>query len=230
MNAPSLSTAYAYYEHITLPRHFVGDQNTGAHMLRRCEPGETQETELYHPFKTRSSNLVDWGIGVDLYFSTLIIMAAVLLVAGLIHLPNLVFYRSNDYSPAGKGPGSGLSWSLRGTAVCTTKEWVVCTDCKQDEWALYADRGNNTVDGPIFIQRRACEGGNWEQGIVNWVVLLMLTGVLLFLAIYLGAREVRADEDKVTATDYTVLVKNPPPDAYDPDEWRDFFAQFAEKQ
>lgn len=33
----------------------------------------------------------------------------------------------------------------------------------------------------------------------------------------------------MTATDYSVLVANPPPDAIDPDEWRDFFNQFADK-
>jgi hypothetical protein len=34
---------------------------------------------------------------------------------------------------------------------------------------------------------------------------------------------------RLTATDYSVLVANPPPDAIDPDEWRDFFNQFADK-
>lgn len=35
---------------------------------------------------------------------------------------------------------------------------------------------------------------------------------------------------RITSSDYTVLVQNPPPDAFDPDEWRDFFSQFALKQ
>jgi hypothetical protein len=35
---------------------------------------------------------------------------------------------------------------------------------------------------------------------------------------------------RLTSTDYSIVVKNPPPEAYDPDEWRDFFAQFADKQ
>jgi Cytosolic domain of 10TM putative phosphate transporter len=35
---------------------------------------------------------------------------------------------------------------------------------------------------------------------------------------------------RLTSTDYSIVVRNPPPDAYDPDEWRDFFEQFAEKQ
>jgi hypothetical protein len=227
-NAPSLSKAYAYYEHITLPRRFAGDENTGAHMLRRCEPGETMETELFNPFRAHSSCFIDWGIGIDLYFTTLRVMAMALLVAGLIHIPNLMFYRSTDYSPAGKRQGSIPTWSLYGSAVCTTYEWVACTDCAGRSWTT--GWANYTADGSLLIRRSACNGGNFQQGLVNWSVLLLLTGVLVFLAIYLGAREVRTDEDQVTATDYTVVVKNPPPDAYDPDEWRDYFAQFAEKQ
>ena len=34
----------------------------------------------------------------------------------------------------------------------------------------------------------------------------------------------------MSASDYTVIVKNPPKDALDPDEWRDFFTQFTERQ
>jgi hypothetical protein len=227
-NAPSLTKAYAYYEHITLPRHFVGDQ-TASHVLRRAEPGETQPTELYSPFKTPNSSFNEWGIGIDLYFSTLLIMALVLLLAGLIHLPNLIFYRSSDYSSTAK---EDLSWSLKGSAVCNTTEWVVCKDCKESEWHAFEekDRIAFAPNGPVLVLQNLCNGGELPQGLVNLSVLFFLVVVLCLLAAYLGAREVRFDEDKLTSTDYSVIVKNPPKDAYNPDEWRDFFAQFAEKQ
>jgi hypothetical protein len=35
---------------------------------------------------------------------------------------------------------------------------------------------------------------------------------------------------RVSASDYTVIIKNPPKEALDPDEWRDFFAQFTDRQ
>jgi hypothetical protein len=47
---------------------------------------------------------------------------------------------------------------------------------------------------------------------------------------YLSKLEVRFDEDNTSAPDYTLIVKNPPADAYDPDEWRDFFEKYASKQ
>lgn len=227
-NAPSLSKAYAYYEHVTLPRRFVSDTNQADHIMRRAEPGETQRTELYSPFSTPASAFVEWGIGIDLYFSTLRIMAAVLLILGAIHLPNLVFYRS-DYSETTKE----MRWSLRGSAVCTTTEWVVCRGCTENQWntADEKKRFATAADGTtILVQRNDCNDELLPLGIVNLIGLIFVTVVFVILSYYLRAREVRFDEDKVTSTDYSVLVKNPPKDAYDPDEWRDFFAQFAEKQ
>ena len=59
---------------------------------------------------------------------------------------------------------------------------------------------------------------------------------LLFQVIAIGAlqiyqkREITLyDENEQTAQDYSLLVRNPPSDALDPDEWRSFFAQFSVK-
>jgi len=59
------------------------------------------------------------------------------------------------------------------------------------------------------------------------VTLLFVLGCVACFSFYLRLREIRFDEDKVTTTDYSVVVKNPPPDAVDPDVWRDYFSQFA---
>ena len=80
--------------------------------------------------------------------------------------------------------------------------------------------------------RNKCLGAEIPfPGIVgNWVSLIVLIIAFGLLAIFQRAREVRFDEDKLTATDYSLIVKNPPKDAYNPDDWRDFFTQFCEKQ
>jgi len=230
-NAPSLSKAYAYYEHVSLPRHFSGE-GEAAHVQRRAEPGEsTAQTELYSPFLAPSNVFIEWGIGVDLYFSTLRIVALILFIAGLIHLPNLLFYR-NDYSDARDDAMADLTWSLMGSAVCTTQEWVACLDCPSDLWNRPAEQKRFGVaqNGTILVKREACNFPELPQGIVSLVGLFFLSIAFFVTSRYLRAREVRFDEDKVTTTDYSIMVKNPPPDAKDPDEWRDFFSQFAEKQ
>ena len=73
-------------------------------------------------------------------------------------------------------------------------------------------------------------GAQLKNGIANFVALVFLLCSVSLFSYYLQLREIRFDEDKVTSTDYTVEVRNPPPDALDPDEWCDFFSQFADSQ
>jgi hypothetical protein len=174
-----------------LPRHYAGDQQAD-HVLRRAEPGEsTEKTELYNPFTLPSSSLIEWGIGVDLYFSSLRLMAMTLLVAGLLHLPNTLFYAGKDYSPNGK---TGLAASLQGSAICTTQEWVVCTDCQEKH---FDESRFLRVDEKIsLVLRNMCDGGKLPQGFTNWFVLVFLGVIFALLAVYIRVREVRFDEDK----------------------------------
>jgi hypothetical protein len=80
-NRPDLKKAWAYYEHVTLPRHFIGDRSADT-ILRRAEPGEfEEETELYDPFWTPQKAFVDWGSGIDLYFISLMCFATFMFVA-----------------------------------------------------------------------------------------------------------------------------------------------------
>ena len=192
-DAPSLSKAYAYYEHITLPRHFAGDQEAD-HVLRRAEPGESEaKTELYNPFTLPSSSLIEWGIGVDLYFSSLRLLGAALLFAGIIHFPNARFYASTDYSEEGKGD---IPLTLQGSAICTTHEWAACRDCVENQDEFDKDHIFLVSESLAIVQRNICNGGQLEQGVVNWVVLMFLVGTVALIAFYLRAREVRFDEDK----------------------------------
>lgn len=226
--------AWAYYEHITLARYFI-DARGNDRKKTRAEPGEIErETALYEPFTTPESDLNAWGIGVGLYFSTLRVVAVILIVAGLINIPSILYYAGPEYSD---GQNGLTVFSLTGSAVCTSTEWVVCSDCPEDEWADTPEEQNRfgkttDVDGSqiTLVLRNACEGAQFSQGMLNWGTLFFLIICFGLLACFQRAREVRFDEDKLSAPDYSLVVKNPPKDAFDPDEWRDFFTQFAEKQ
>ena len=161
LHAPSLSKAYAYYEHVTLPRHVLSgaDGERKSHVMRKAEPGEAnQNTELYSPFLTPASSFIEWGIGIDLYFSTLWIMALVLFICGCIHLPNLIFYRNSDYAGASLREDI-QTWSLRGSAVCTNVAWVVCSDCDQSQWGNKEERNRYrmTDTGEILVLKNLCK-------------------------------------------------------------------------
>jgi hypothetical protein len=227
-NPPSLVKAWAYYEHVTLPRRIVGEQATNT-VMRRAEPGEhEEETDLYHPFFTPQAAFIEWGTGIDLYFISLKFFSLVLLIAGLINISSVDYFSSSKYN--GDASLDDLPEPLKGTAICLNTEWVVCDDCTEKKWEQDERRYGTADDGTILVLRNMCKGAELENSISNLATLFFLLITVGIFSYYLRLREIRFDEDKVTTTDYSIEIKNPPPDAVDPEEWRQFFDQFADTQ
>lgn len=242
---PSLDAAWAYFEHITLTRHFLpgnspGDtkQNTGSSksfairrnkrdILQRAEMGELEETtRLYSVWKTPESQLADFGIGVGLYFHTLKVLAIITFIAGLINIPNIVFFNSDDYDEQSEDDVKPI---LRGSAICTDQVWSFCPTCQRDDWERFPDtddRYAETQDGSArFIRVNKCDV-DFDAGLVSWISLLFIFIAMCILGVRSGRKEVSYDEAQQTSPDYSVEVENPPKDAMDPEEWREFFEQF----
>lgn len=100
--APSLARAWTYFEHFILPRHvMVGKRekhkkNDG---LEIANAGEQHFiTRLYNPITTPLSQMGDFGLGFGLYFSTLKAVGLLTFVAGLVSIPNIVYFSGDDYS------------------------------------------------------------------------------------------------------------------------------------
>ncbi|CAB9527143.1 protease (Partial), partial [Seminavis robusta] len=151
-NAPSLAKAWAFFEHVTLERYIVQDDNddndnditdeaarssgkrqSTDRKMSIAEPGEHHyRTKLYPLLTTPLSQLGDFGLGFGLYFSTLRDFAILALLGGLLSLPNLLYFASTDYdSTTNENLGSGL---LRGSAICLDRKWVPCPTCQKDEF------------------------------------------------------------------------------------------------
>ena len=228
---PDLAQGWAFYEHVTLPRRFVTDQ-TAETTFERAEPGEQDHTtELFSPLTTPERALNEFGTGIASYFASLRIMAIAVAIAGIISLPNILYYRSESYN--GEGGQSNLSFLLQGSAICTNREWVECVEgCDRNIWRFGSsrDRWAESADGTTFVQRTLCVGAEMAQGMWNFGALLFMALSVILMSWYQRKKEVRFDEDKSTATDYSIKVCNPPPDAYDPNVWKDFFETFSEKQ
>jgi hypothetical protein len=61
-------------------------------------------------------------------------------------------------------------------------------------------------------------------GLINYAVLIFLVVAVYFgLDRHLDNEALIFDEDEQTAQDYSILIKNPPPTASDPQEWRNYF-------
>ncbi|KAL9181404.1 hypothetical protein ACHAXT_010209 [Thalassiosira profunda] len=196
--------------------------------LDRAEPGETQlPTRLYSPLFTPLTQLGDFGIGVGLYFTTLRAVAVIALIAGCINLPNIFYFASEEYS---KGQ-PGVITLLKGSAICTDQVWVPCPTCTVDQFHEARGRiaGATTVTPSgelqtlVFALKNACDGARFQVGIVNMASLGFILVSMVLLTLYQRRKQLHFDEQHQTAQDYSIEISNPPGDATEPEEWKEFF-------
>jgi hypothetical protein len=239
--APNLKEGWAFYEHITLARHF--HRNRKSDPIERAEPGERRHpTELYSFFKTTGECLNDWGIGVALYFNTMKVMTVALLLAGMLSIPNMLYFMSSTYSgvdrelqvPSILGMGSSASrfFTVPVSAVCNSFSWAECESgyCNEDKLVKEKIPFLKSSDGAtILVQENECDDLTLDVGMINFAAIILLVVITFLFSLYQAKKQVIYDENKVTASDYSIRVKNPPKDAIDPDEWEAFFNKYDSK-
>lgn len=196
--------------------------------LDRAKPGEFNlPTRLYSPLFTPLSQFGDFGIGVGLYFSSLRVVAFITLIAGCINLPNILYYASDAYSNS----QPGVNYLLKGSAICTEHVWVPCPTCNISKFYYSRSRvaGTATVtsDGElqtlVFALKNACDGAPFRVGIMNMASLGFIILSFGALSLYQRQKQITYDEREQTAQDYSIEVFNPPADATEPEEWKEFF-------
>ena len=124
------------------------------------------------------------------------------------NLPSIVYFLSSDYAHP---PPDGAFW-LRGSAVCDAIEGTVHVGT--------LNRTVETIQNPCPFTKKLGTFG-----------MLSVVGLAFFLVAIrckLSKEMEQMDEKCQTAQDYSILVKDPDPDARDPDEWYQFFSQFGE--
>lgn len=229
---PNIDHAWSYFEHFTLARHLVPQEDEQEEqptrdMFRRAEPGERDRpTRLYPVVNTPEPDLADFGLGVGVYFFTLRSLCIIMLLAGLINVPTLVYFGSNAYN---KAHDSMFFRALQTSAICTDSTWVPCPTCTKEQWDVFPstyDRYAETSDGIKFILRNNCDIDSMVA-IVAYISLLFVCISVYVLQKITKRRERYFDEASQTTTDYAVEVMNPPKDARDVKEWRDFFSRFG---
>ena len=156
----------------------IHKMSKGNFKLDRAEPGEKyQMTRLYSPVFTPLSQMGDFGLGVGLYFSTLRAIVILTLFAGLINVPNLIYYMGPEYSDGQSGLGM-----QRGSAVCTEQTWVPCPTCTLEDFhrdqRRLANGTNQSGRSMMFAKKNFCSF-TFELGIVNYAtVIFVILGIL----------------------------------------------------
>lgn len=234
---PRLEDGWAFYEHVTLARYFQRESRSDP--VERAEPGEkNKRTDLYSLFM-KGFSMNDFGIGVALYFNTMIVMAFALIVAGFMSLPNMIYYASDEYNGEQlsflQKSNSSRFFTVPLSANCENFVWAECESeyCDIDRLEeKNMEFMTNNDESIILVKKNNCNGGDgppFQQGMINFGALLTVMLITYLFNVYQSKKQVVFDEDKVTASDYSIIVRNPPTDAYDPDEWEAFFSKYDSK-
>jgi len=227
---PDLDQSWAYFEHNTLARYV--DQGDKKGTRRIAPPGDDDEpTKLYPFFSTPEADMADWGVGVALYFQNLRSFAVICFIAGLITLPNMIYYSSDDY---GFTFDTDLALdpkysALQSSQVCNQQIWRACPTCEITDWNIrpyaidrFATATSKDNEDLKFILQNECDQG-FQQGILMWVANIFVALAVAFVGFQQMRVEIKYDEAEQTASDYTVQVDNSPLDSHDPEEWKSYF-------
>lgn len=221
-DVPDLKKAWEYYEHHTLARYEVNESDK--HRFKRADPGDTTKpTNLYPVITLPMKELNDWGIGVGLYFTELRAMMIFLFCAGFISLFNVIYFGGHEYryyndngSEYTNTKGAlkkAAMFLLNGSAACMEFEWVACEDgwCNTAMMQGKYEAITTTVmvngQPTTLVQKNACNGDLFKLGMINYGAVMFLIIASLLFFYYIGLRSTMLDEDNLTASDYSVVVK-----------------------
>jgi hypothetical protein len=201
---PSLKKSLEFYKAQTLPRRVLNEDNE----YNLLEPGDDAEgAEAYPVLTTSLKDLGDFGLGIGLYFSTLIGLAGLFFLCGIIQAWTIHYYSSDDYS---HGQQDDLPFLLKGSAICHSTETVCVWNGSSCD---YKPRNNCPLD--------------IGQASADFTMVIVLFVFLAFLGFTQDAMAERMDVSEQTAQDYSIIVEDPDEDATDPDEWREFFSTYG---
>ncbi|KAL3924069.1 MAG: hypothetical protein SGILL_001273 [Bacillariaceae sp.] len=219
----------------TSPQHYNSSQASSERRQRLlrastsdCAAGGDRPTKLYPVLQSPLQDMADFGVSNRMYLSTLLVMAMILGAAGLLNIPLMVYFW--NYADSG-GNKDGVQYmgisSIRSSAICDATVWVECESCNADE---YKDNfPSYRLDG-TNVRRNVC---NFEDFNTSGILSFAGTILLIVLAMIASQRQRKAeivfDEAVQTASDYSIQIRNPPGDALDPEEWRQFFNRYADE-
>ena len=242
VNVSLLDAAWAHWEHNVLPRRYVHDHNQHKHQeqgeqdfcnWQRAPPGEIQTPTRPHTNSRRATKLYPiWktprhaikNLSLRLYFNTLLLLAIILSITGLFYLPLIAYYyyyyyhnhnHNDKYSNI-----NHYNLIMRGTAICTDTQWVYCQDCNIH---------NYDTTEQNWVRVNKCNVQDWYiPGLMGYIGSMGL--VIGFAVVFYGLQrkaEIVFDEEMQTASDYSIKITNPPPNATDPEEWKAFLSSLC---
>jgi hypothetical protein len=173
---------------------------------------------------------IEFGPAIGMYFRTVETFAVTFLLISLCNMPSILHFASDAYS---HGTASQFEWTtLWGSAACANNITVPAFENYSAFGAYYDGRNgsdaNSTAAGAElqYLRHNECYLGQGQYVSSIAVVVVLILSYAYFYTSF-ARFLVRVDERRQTASDYTIVVNDPPVDAYDPAEWVHYFKEYG---
>jgi hypothetical protein len=233
----------AYWSEFGMPLRITDIVTGETHLAERGEmPGNDEDIQPYSlwntaAFSSTGGDFKEFGIGLGLYFKSEVVFGCLLFVMMFITAPTINYYRSMEYSNEQNStdilmsPVGGLN---AGTAACT-KQMFVWMNKEYGPYGPYGVAESLPRTLATYNEYWSEMGGTVrntcllteEQGWLDLTAAIIFIVFVLAFGLFVDQQMEEMDVAVQTASDYSVAVTDPPKDAKECDEWRDFFSQFG---
>ena len=245
LRRPEIEEAQDFLRYEVLPRKALDRDNEKKEGRLRHGVGP-----LFPVFSTSCRELFDVDDGVGLYFTGLLRTIKVLLLIGLVNLPNMLTFASAAYNTAYAPVSLPGTFAIgRGTNASDVKDAgkaaLAAVDALRDiPWGSAAcemvNVTNSLTNGTLLARTCPLETSRAYIDLLAFVVGCM---AFVFSFRVEDALIRQTELAATTAENYSVIVQNPqrqnpprpkskhpaPDDAYpDPDQWADYFRQYGD--
>ncbi len=183
---------------------------------RRVREDEQNRGDLYPICNTGVKMLAHFGVGVGVYFIQLLILSTVMFFMGFYMIPALYYFHDETkYDTTSIGGVEARNGYLALTAMCEGGVMVTATvGCDDNAPSCQVNyRPNCELSYTVIL--------------MDLIMSITIT-VIIFATVFVENKvEEELDEAIQSAQDYSVMVKDPNPDADNPDEWYNFFSRFG---
>jgi hypothetical protein len=175
------------------------------------------EADIYH---TRPTDmLLECGLGVTMYFSLLKWLAGLFLVLSVMTIPALVLNHAGSSIPSSKQDGLGISvltlGNMQNGEQLNTAQQYDCDVLTATEFAqrqrggIPCNQSSINVWGSDISEMHA----GYLQSAMDFMQSVVFIGFCVFLRLKVKRMVRSAQKSRVVLEDYSVLVRNLPPDA-----------------
>jgi len=232
-----------YWAKFGMPLRITDIKTGESHLAERGEMPDDDETIGPYgmwstaAFSKTGGDFKEFGIGLGLYFKSEMVFGCLLFVMMLITSPTINYYGSVEYSNEQSGTdllGAEVVGLNAGTAACTKQIFVWIN-------GKYGPSGPLGVNEaiprtlPTYNEYWELMGGTVrntcllteEQGWLDLTAAGLFIVFVIIFGIFVDHQIEEMDEAVQTTQDYSVVVTDPPADAKECDEWKDYFSQFG---